>query len=275
MNLTTFAVKCIFLMYFLLLATGARAQDLAAAKILKTEGAVQITRPSTDGKTMNRVNFQTNDSVFTGDVIKTNTGARFVLKLADGSQAIIGENTIVEIKDATNSPRTIFNVLRGRTRIKIEKLGGKPNPYRVTTPTTVIAVRGTIFDVFVKGDKTEVFVLEGQVSVINLHVPEQEIFLVPGQFTHVEKQRAPQPPTSFKPRRNDEFFKPVEGGGGHGRNSGDHQNNPDRTNPRRDNPPPPRQRPDDFPNLPRGTPPNNFPGNNERGNPPRKPLLKK
>ena len=142
-----------------------------------------------------------------------------MLGLADGSQAIISENTTVEIKDAKNSPRTIFNILRGKTRIKIEKLGGKPNPYRVTTPTTVIAVRGTIFDVFVKGDKTEVFVVEGEVSVTNLFVPDREVILTPGQFTRVEKEQPPRPPSPYKTERNNNFFserRPYNEGGEHG-----------------------------------------------------------
>ena len=73
----------------------------------------------------------------------------------------------------------------------------------------MIAVRGTIFDVFVKDDETKVFVVEGEVSVANLLLPEQEIILTPGQFTRVQKEQPPHPPKPFKPGRNDEGFKPV------------------------------------------------------------------
>jgi len=198
-----------FAFIFLLIVSGVKAQDLASAKILSREGSVQISRPSADGTTMNRVKLGANDELFAGDLIKTGVGGRLVIGLRDGSQAVISENTTVEIKDTNNSPRTIFNILRGRTRIKIEKLGGKPNPYSITTPTTVIAVRGTIFDVFVKDDETKVFVVEGEVSVANLLLPEQEIILTPGQFTRVQKEHPPQPPKPYKPGRNDEGFKPV------------------------------------------------------------------
>jgi hypothetical protein len=124
----------------ILIASSVKAQNLASAKILTSSGSVQITRPT--GGVMNRVKLRGGDELFAGDVIKTGMDGRLVIGLKDGSQAIIISGTIVEIKDANNSPRTIFNVLRGKTRIKIEKLGGKPNPYRITTPTTVIAVRG-------------------------------------------------------------------------------------------------------------------------------------
>lgn len=196
-----------FVVIAVMSAAEAKSQNLASAKILSSSGSVQITRQTAGGAS--RVKLRAGDELFAGDVIKTGAFGRVVVGLKDGSQAIISENTTVEIKDTNNSPRTIFNVLRGKTRIKIEKLGGKPNPYRITTPTTVIAVRGTIFDVFVKDDETKVFVVEGEVSVANLLLPEQEIILTPGQFTRVQKEQPPHPPKPFKPGRNDEGFKPV------------------------------------------------------------------
>jgi len=186
----------------------AQSQTPFTARILGVEGTVKISRASTIGAS-SQVKARIGDEVTVGDVIKTSIGGRLVIKLTDGSQAVISENTTVEIKDFNNSPRTIFNVLRGRTRVKIEKLGGKPNPYRITTPTTVIAVRGTIFDVFVKDEETKVFVVEGEVGVSNLLMTAGEVFLIPGQFTRVRKETPPSPPASFKPERNDEFFKPI------------------------------------------------------------------
>ncbi len=190
-------------------ASFANSQGLAGAKILSSEGNVEIKRLAPDGKTLKRIKFRAGDQLFVGDLIKTHSPARLVIGLADGSQAVLSANTTVEIKDAKNSPRTIFNVLRGKTRIKIEKMGGKPNPYRITTPTTVIAVRGTIFDVIVKGNETSVYVSEGEVSVANLLFPEREVILTPGQFTVVEKEQPPQNSAPFKPGKNDNSFNPI------------------------------------------------------------------
>ena len=54
----------------------------------------------------------------------------------------------------------------GRVKVHIQKLGGQPNNNRVTTPTAVISVRGTIFDVSVEdGESTLVAVEEGLVEV--------------------------------------------------------------------------------------------------------------
>jgi ferric-dicitrate binding protein FerR (iron transport regulator) len=149
-----------------------------------------------------------NDELFAGDVINTFGGGRLVLGLLDGSQAIVGEKTVVEIVDLSKSPRTIFNLLRGKARVKIEKVGGRPNPYRVNTPTTVIAVRGTLFDIFVTSKETQVFVHEGEVAVSNFARPDEEVILSPGQRTRVQQTQPPEPPSRFQPGRNNDTFKP-------------------------------------------------------------------
>jgi hypothetical protein len=161
-----------------------------------------------------KITYAVSDELFAGDVIKTLKGGRLALGLADGSQAIIGEKTIIEIMDLSKSPRTIFNVLRGRTRVRVEKVGGRPNPYRVNTPTTVIAVRGTLFDLFVTEKETQVFVLEGEVAVSNFARPDVIIILSPGLRTRVQQTQPPQSPSPFRPARNNETFKaqPREAG---------------------------------------------------------------
>lgn len=258
MNSTMWIVKrIVFLSFLALVVTGSKPhEEAAAAKILSIQGIVQITRPDSIGPTRTTVRLGTGDDVYTGDIIRTTSEARVILQLTDGSQAIISENTTVEIKDVSSSPRTIFNVLKGKTRVKIEKMGGKPNPYRVTTPTTVIAVRGTVFDVVVKDDKTEVYVNEGEVSVTSITLP-QEVILTPGNFTRVERNMPPRPPMGFPPQQNDRFFDPRSGGGpGQGRNQGNPPNNGN--NPRGPSGNAPNQPPSGNPGTPKqggGAPP--------------------
>ena len=192
----------------LLTALNAQAQTLAAARILSSTGPVEIERRSQEQATSMKITYRVNDQLVAGDVIKTYAGGRLVLGLTDGSQAIIGEKTIVELADLSKSPRTIFNVLRGKTRIKIEKVGGRPNPYRVNTPTTVIAVRGTLFDVLVTGKETQVFVHEGEVAVTNFARPDVMVILVPGERTRVQQTQPPEPPSRFQPNRNNDMFRP-------------------------------------------------------------------
>jgi hypothetical protein len=172
------------------------------------DGPVEIRRGPSIGATLTKINFKPRDELKTGDRIITGFGGRLVLGLTDGSQAIVGERTIVEVRDLGSSPRELFHVLRGKTRVYIEKLGGRPNPYRINTPTAIIAVRGTLFDVFVKSNETEVFVHEGSVVVSGLELPEQAVNLSARQRTRVRRNQAPTPPSSFQPERNDDSFRP-------------------------------------------------------------------
>lgn len=203
------SLECLLLASVVLLLTiTAAAQNLAAARILSSDGPVEIERRGAGQATAVKIAYRVNDEVRAGDVIKTFKRGRLVLGLMDGSQAIIGEQTTVEVLDLAKSPRTIFNLLRGKTRIKIEKVGGRPNPYRVNTPTAVIAVRGTLFDVLVAKNETQVFVHEGQVAVSSLSAPEAPVLLAPGQRTRVQQAQPPEPPAPFQPGRNDELFNP-------------------------------------------------------------------
>lgn len=180
-----------------------RTQELISARVLSSDGQVEIRRSSTTAPQMQKIAFKVNDPVRAGDTIITGRGGRLVLSLSDGSQAVIAPQTTVVIQDLTQSPRTLFNMIRGKTRIHIEKLGGQPNPYRVNTPTAVIAVRGTIFDVIVKTHETQVFLHEGEVIVTNLNLPDQPVTLLAGQMTRVLQLRLPELPSPFGRGRND------------------------------------------------------------------------
>lgn len=203
-------LSCLLISIGLSASINARSQTLASARILSSSGPVEIQRRSQGQPSLLNIAYRVNDELLAGDVVRTNSGGRLVLGLLDGSQAIIGEKTIVEIADLAKSPRTIFNVLRGKTRIKIEKVGGRPNPYRVNTPTTVIAVRGTLFDVIVSDKETQVFVHEGEVAVSNFTRPEWIVSLLPGQRTRVQQTQPPEPPTHFRPGRNNDTFRPDQ-----------------------------------------------------------------
>lgn len=106
-----------------------------------------------------------------GDWVDTRPGGRVVISLSDGSAVVVQPGTVLMIKDyrAASSLRELFEIVLGTVRVKINHLGGKPNPYRLNSPTASIAVRGTEFNVLVgaEGD-TNVEVFEGAVEVSNL-----------------------------------------------------------------------------------------------------------
>ena len=127
-----------------------------------------------------------------GDKLDTHGGGRVVIELTDGSMIVVQPDSLIVIKDfrAAASIRELFDIMLGSVRVKINHFGGRPNPYRINSPTASIAVRGTEFSVTVNGrGDTQVLVYEGIVEVTNLADPTQSVvieagrgaLLVPGQ----------------------------------------------------------------------------------------------
>jgi hypothetical protein len=94
----------------------------------------------------------------------------------------------------------MFRILIGRVRVKVARYGGKPNPYRVNSPTASILVRGTEFGVVVESSgATQVVVYEGLVEVESLSDPRRRALLSPGRGALV------------KPNEDIRFFTPGAG----------------------------------------------------------------
>lgn len=124
------------------------------------------------------------DVLFPGEEIDTRSGGRLTIELTDGSLVVVRPGSRVLLKDfrAANTLRELFEVLLGRVRVRINHFGGKPNPYRINSPTASIAVRGTEFSVAVNGvGDTEVIVYEGVVEVTSLSNPQNKVLVHPGQ----------------------------------------------------------------------------------------------
>ena len=119
-----------------------------------------------------------------GDRVDTHPGGRVVVELTDGSMIVVQPDSTIVIKDfrAASSLRELFDIMLGSVRVKINHLGGRPNPYRINSPTASIAVRGTDFSVTVnqRGD-TQVLVYEGVVVVTSLADPTQSVVLEAGR----------------------------------------------------------------------------------------------
>ena len=132
------------------------------------------------------------DLLSPGDEIDTRGGGRVVIDLTDGSVVVVHPNSRIVISDyrSASSLREMFRILIGRVRVKIAHYGGKPNPYRVNSPTASILVRGTEFDVAVEpsGD-TRVEVYEGLVEVQSLSDPRRSAFLSAGRGALVKRNK--------------------------------------------------------------------------------------
>src|SRR5258708_32981685 len=113
------------------------------------------------------------DTVDVRDLIITGVDGHAILQVSDGSTFEVFPNSRVVFRKNPPNWRDFIDVLVGRVRVHIEHFGNVPNPNRVLTPTAVISVRGTTFDISVDDDDetTLIEVEEGTVDVQHALLP--------------------------------------------------------------------------------------------------------
>lgn len=158
---------------FLLCAAFGSAQTAdaaAAAKILSLNGQVSVLKDRLPWA------LQVGDTVQPKQVIVTGADGYAVLQVADGSTFEVFPNSQVTFRANPGNWRDLLDLWLGRVKVHIQKLGAQPNPNKITTPTAVISVRGTTFDVVVEDqdDTTLIAVEEGQVAVQHALLPASE-----------------------------------------------------------------------------------------------------
>ena len=119
-----------------------------------------------------------------GDRVDTRGGGRLVIDLSDGSMLVVQPESVLILKDyrQAESLRELFQITVGQVRVKINHFAGRPNPYRMNSPTASIAVRGTEFSITVDSEgATEVDVYEGLVEVSSLTDPERKVLIEAGR----------------------------------------------------------------------------------------------
>ncbi len=107
------------------------------------------------------------DKVKVQETIVTGKDGHALFEVSDGSTFEVFPNAKVVFRKNPGNWRDLLDVMLGRVRVQIEHIGNTPNPNKVLTPTAVISVRGTIFDIDVNDDdeSTLVTVEEGIVDV--------------------------------------------------------------------------------------------------------------
>lgn len=119
-----------------------------------------------------------------GSTIDTRGGGHAAIALSDGSIVIVQPGSVVAFKDfrQAGSLRELFEITLGQVRVRINHFAGKPNPYRMNSPTASIAVRGTEFSITVDNTgNTKVVVFEGAVEVTSLADPSRHALIEGGQ----------------------------------------------------------------------------------------------
>jgi len=154
-----------------------------AAKVLTMTGQVSIL------KDMVPIGLVEGSLVEVQQMIVTGADGHAVFQVSDGSTFEVFPNSHLVFRKNAWNVRDLIDLLVGRIRVHIEHLGTVPNPNRILTPTAVISVRGTTFDVSVDDadETTTVEVDEGLVEVRHALLPSVSKMLGPGQTIKVYK----------------------------------------------------------------------------------------
>ncbi len=199
----TFVKRTFVLLLFMLLTlnVSAAATKHSSAKIKFLVGNVKLLPKG-------KIHWRTahfNDRVFQGDRIRTELNARVELAMPDGSVIKINENSVFDVKEIKtpkieHADKMSFTLWVGSIFAKFQKIVQKRQSRIIESPSAVVAVRGTQFELQVDRDQTTtVRVYEGRVSFRSKQAPG-EVFVSSNQESKVEKGKPPLPPKPFKPK---------------------------------------------------------------------------
>ena len=124
------------------------------------------------------------------EMIVTGPDGHATFQVSDGSTFEVFPNSHLVFRKNAWNVKDLIDLLVGRIRVHIEHFGNAPNPNRILTPTAVISVRGTTFDVTVNEDDeaTTIEVEDGLVEVRHALLPSDNAKrLGPGESTVVYK----------------------------------------------------------------------------------------
>jgi FecR protein len=200
MKYTAVRSTCFYLFLFWISAGMAAAQEqqpssapataaIAGASIAEWKGNIRLSLPGQLPSNPLR-----GEQLPPGTILDTGSG-RLLLRLSDGSEVIVRAHTRLQVQQPSLTDPSYFQLLLGRIRALINKRTGGAVPFELGTPSAVIAVRGTQFDVEVNPrNVTEVDVVDGLVEVYGRNAAGGSVLLEPGFSTRVGMDAGPEQP---------------------------------------------------------------------------------
>lgn len=175
--------------------TAPTAAPMAGATISEWKGKIHLILPGQPPSAPVR-----GEVLPAGATLETGSG-RLLLQLADGSQVLVRSHTHLIVQQPTPTDRGYFQLLLGHIRALINKRTGGAPPFELGTPSAVIAVRGTQFDVEVnRKQETKVHVFEGVVEVFGRH-SGTSVLVQAGFSTRVGVDTPPEKPRPSNEKR--------------------------------------------------------------------------
>ncbi|MBZ5664687.1 MAG: FecR family protein [Acidobacteriia bacterium] len=162
----------------------------AGAVISEWKGEVHVQLPATNMAAPKR-----GQVLPAGTVLETGEGRLVLILRADESEILVQPHTRLVVSEPAPGNWNAVEILLGRVRAYIRKRTGGAPPFQMGTPSAVIAVRGTRFDVEVNGrGVSEVDVFDGLVEVASVTAPGSSVLVSPGFSTRVAIGASPEPP---------------------------------------------------------------------------------
>ncbi len=137
--------------------------------------------------------------VHPGDEIRTGPKSRVVVTLEKTAITGIGQSSqfVLESLEKNTENKMVdikVGLPKGELWSEVGRLKTKNSSFRVTTPTAVTGVRGTVFHVTVEGEslETSIAVLAGKVGVTSLSIPGKEVVLGKREALFVRPGKEPK-----------------------------------------------------------------------------------
>ncbi len=198
---------CIIIAGLVLYCVAAIAQEKAPAAVNAPYAGATIS--DFNGKVSIQLPAQAFSAPVRGEILppETTVGTdegRLLLKLSDGSDLLVRPHTKLVLKQPETSGWKYFQMMVGRIRTSIQKrMGGAP-AFQIGTPSAVISVRGTKFEVEVdRRGYTEVDVDEGVVELESTGGQGESVLITAGFSSRVGMETGPETP---RPTRD---FRPM------------------------------------------------------------------
>src|SRR5260370_5902297 len=162
---------------------------IAGATIAEWKGNIRLNLPGQSPSNPLR-----GEQLPPGTILDTGSG-RLLLRLSDGSEVMLREHTRLQVQQPSATDPSYLQLLLGRIRALITKRTGGAVPFELGTPSAVIAVRGTQFELEVNSHNvTEVDVVDGLVEVYGRNATGGSVLLEPGFSTRVGIDSGPEQP---------------------------------------------------------------------------------
>lgn len=189
------------------LCTAQRSRPDAPA-VVSLKGTLTARQPRAEIRAL-----RLHDAVLPGDELATGEDSEAVIRMPDGSSVRVFPDSRLIFNEQSADITEWLHLWLGSIKVHIQKLTGRPNPHKMSTPSAVIAVRGTTFSVFVdEAAATLVAVDEGVVGVANSRWPDEEVLLSAGQRSWIRTGERPMQAQRFRGRSEFADLIPLRAG---------------------------------------------------------------